>query len=92
LLVIGYSFVGGAHGSYTKLTLTVEITSATNGGPRCEPGVRGIVTLYDSAAKLSNGERSDYVVMGHWRSCSGRNPRSAARPNRTRRAGFSAVQ
>jgi hypothetical protein len=64
--VIGYSFVGGAHGSYTKLTLTVEITSATNGGPRCEPGVRGVVTLYDSAAKLSNGERSDYVVMGQW--------------------------
>jgi hypothetical protein len=48
--VIGYSFV----------------TGATNGGPRCEPGVRGVVTLYDSAAKLSNGERSDYVVMGHW--------------------------
>jgi len=64
--VIGYSYVGGAHGAYTKLTLTVEITSAAQGGPRCEPGTRGIVTLYDSAAKLSNGERSDYVVMGRW--------------------------
>jgi len=64
--VIGYSYVGGAHGAYTKLTLTVEITSAAQGGPRCEPGTRGIVTLYDSAAKLSNGERSEYVVMGRW--------------------------
>ena len=64
--VIGYSYLGGAHGSFNKLTLTVEITSATNGGPRCDPGVRGTLTLYDSAAKLSNGERSDYVVMGHW--------------------------
>ena len=64
--VIGYHYVGGAHGAFTKLTLNVEITSATNGGPRCDPGVRGLITLYDSAAKLSNGERSDYVVIGHW--------------------------
>jgi hypothetical protein len=64
--VTGYHYVGGAHGAYTKLTLNVEITSATNGGTRCNPGVRGLLTLYDSAAKLSNGERSDYVVMGHW--------------------------
>ena len=64
--VIGYSYVGGAHGSFVKLTLTVEITSATQGGPKCDPGVRGTVTLYDSAAPLSNGQRSDYVVMGHW--------------------------
>jgi hypothetical protein len=64
--VIGYSYVGGAHGSFVKLTLTVEILSATQGGPKCDPGVRGVVTLYDSAAKLPNGQRSDYVVMGHW--------------------------
>lgn len=64
--VIGYHYVGGAHGSFIKLTLNVEITSATNGGPNCDPGVRGIVTLYNSAARLSNGESSDYVVMGHW--------------------------
>ena len=64
--VIGYSYVAGAHGAFTKLTLNVMITSATNGGPRCDPGVRGVITLYDSPAKLSNGERSDYVVMGHW--------------------------
>jgi hypothetical protein len=64
--VIGYSYVAGAHSAFTKLTLNVMITSATNGGPRCDPGVRGVITLYDSPAKLSNGERSDYVVMGHW--------------------------
>jgi hypothetical protein len=64
--VIGYRYVGGAHGAFDKLTLTVEITSATNGGPRCEPGTRGTVTLYDSDAKLSNGQTADYVVMGHW--------------------------
>jgi hypothetical protein len=64
--VTGYNYTAAAHGAYTKLTLNVEITSATNGGLRCNPGVRGLVTLYDSAAKLSNGERSDYVVMGHW--------------------------
>jgi hypothetical protein len=64
--VIGYKYVGGAHGSFLKLTLNVEIISATQGGPRCDPGVRGLVTLYDSAATLSNGQRSDYIVMGHW--------------------------
>ena len=64
--VIGYSFNQAPHGAWTKLVLTVEITSATNGGPRCDPGVHGVVTLYDSAATLSNGERSDYAVMGHW--------------------------
>ncbi len=64
--VIGYSWSQGAHNAWTKVTLTVEVTSATNGGPRCVPGVRGVVTLYDSAAKLSNGQRSDYVTMGRW--------------------------
>ena len=65
--MIGYHYVGGAHGSFSKLTLNVEIDSASNGGPRCDPGVRGIVTFYDSKAPLaSNGEPSDYVVMGHW--------------------------
>ena len=64
--VLGYSWYQAPHGAYTKLTLTVEITSASGGGPNCVPGTRGLVTLYDSAAKLSNGQRSDYVVMGHW--------------------------
>jgi hypothetical protein len=64
--VTGYHYIGGAHGTFMKLTLNVEITRATNGGPRCDPGVRGLLTLYDSPAKLANGERSDYVVMGHW--------------------------
>jgi hypothetical protein len=64
--VVGYNYLGGAHGAFDKLTLTVEITSALNGGPRCDPGVRGTLTLYDSDAKISNGENADYVVMGHW--------------------------
>lgn len=64
--VVGYSYLGGAHGAFSKLTLTVEIDSATNGGPRCDPGVRGTLTLYDSKAPLDNGQPSDYVVMGHW--------------------------
>jgi hypothetical protein len=64
--IVGYRFEGGAHGSYRKLTLTVEIESATNGGQNCDPGTRGVVTLYDSAQTISNGERADYVVMGHW--------------------------
>ena len=32
--VIGYHYVGGAHGAFTKLTLNIEIVSAANGGPR----------------------------------------------------------
>jgi hypothetical protein len=64
--VIGYHYVGGAHGAFKKLTLTVEIDDATNGGRHCDPGVRGVITVYDSKARLSNGEPSDYVVMGHW--------------------------
>jgi hypothetical protein len=65
--VIGYHYAGGAHGSFSKLTLDVEVDSATNGGPKCLPGVRGIVTVYDSKAPLaSNGQPSDYVTMGHW--------------------------
>lgn len=57
--VIGYHYVGGAHGAFDKLTLNIQIVSATNGGPRCDPGVRGILTLYDSDAKISNGETAD---------------------------------
>jgi hypothetical protein len=64
--VFGYHYVGGAHGAFTKLTLNIEIVSAANGGPNCVHGTRGILTLYDSDAKLSNGETSDYIVMGHW--------------------------
>jgi hypothetical protein len=64
--VIAYHYVGGAHGLFDRLTLTIQITSATNGGPRCDPGVRGTLTLNDSDAKISNGENADYVVMGHW--------------------------
>jgi hypothetical protein len=64
--VISYRYQGGAHGAFDKLVLTVQVLSASNGGPRCDPGVQGTVTLYDSDAKISNGENADYVVMGHW--------------------------
>ena len=65
--VVGYHYLGGAHGSFEKLTLTIQITSATNGGPRCDPGVQGTLTIFDSnKATISNGETADYVVMGHW--------------------------
>ena len=64
--VIGYHYVRSTHGAFTKLTLTVEITSATNGGPRCEPGVRGTVTLFDSKAPRPNGQPNDTVTIGHW--------------------------
>jgi hypothetical protein len=65
--VVGYHYLGGAHGSFEKLTLTIEITSESGGGPRCDPGVRGTLTIFDSnSARISNGETADYVVMGHW--------------------------
>ena len=64
--VIGYKYLGGAHGSFRKLTLTVEIVDAVQGGPNCVPGTRGVVTLYDSDERLDNGQPSDYVVMGKW--------------------------
>ena len=64
--VVGYHLAAGAHDAFRKLTLTVEITAASNGGETCDPGVRGTITLYDSKAKLDNGQPSDYVVMGHW--------------------------
>lgn len=64
--VIGYRYVAGAHDSFRKLTLTVEVTRATNGGTNCDPGVRGKLTLYDSKAKLSNGETKDYILTQRW--------------------------
>jgi hypothetical protein len=62
--VIGYRYVG--RGADVKLALMVEITSASGGGPRCERGTQGKIKLHDSPAKLSNGERSDYVLLGRW--------------------------
>jgi hypothetical protein len=62
--VIGYSYHQAAHATSTKLVLTIQITR-TN-GPRCEAGDRGTLTLYKSAKKLSNGQRSDYVTIGRW--------------------------
>jgi hypothetical protein len=64
--VIAYHYVGAAHDAYRKLTLTIEITSASGTNAECVPGTRGTMTLYDSKQKLSNGQPSDYVVMGHW--------------------------
>lgn len=65
--VIGYRFFQSAHNTYRKLTLTVEVTAATNGGENCVPGVRGVLALKDSKIPLSsNGEPSDYVTLNHW--------------------------
>jgi hypothetical protein len=66
--VVGYRYSAGAHNAFRKLKLTIEITDATNGGKTCDPGVRGTITIYDSKAKLDNGEPQDYIVMGHWTS------------------------
>jgi hypothetical protein len=59
--VMGYSFFQAAHAVYTKITLTVQVTSSNE--PNCEAGTRGTVVLYDSDSKLSNGESSDYVAV-----------------------------
>jgi hypothetical protein len=65
--VIGYRYVQAAHDKFRKLTMTVEVVSATNGGENCIPGVRGILTVNDSKVPLaSNGEPSDYVTLNHW--------------------------
>lgn len=62
---VGYTYFQAAHATYTKLTLTVEVTSSSTPTRECAPGARGVLTLYESAKKLSNGERSDYVTL-HW--------------------------
>jgi hypothetical protein len=68
--VVGYRFFQAAHGAYTKLTLTIEVTRSSE--PNCDPGTRGTLVLYDSDQKLANGETSDYVTV-RWpaRSCLG---------------------
>jgi hypothetical protein len=63
--VIGYSYYQAVHAAYTELTLNVEITASSTPDGDCPVGARGVLTLYDSAQKLSNGERSDYVTI-HW--------------------------
>jgi hypothetical protein len=63
--VLGYSYLRAAHGASTTLKMTIAITQ-TNAA-KCAPGDMGTLTLYESAEKLSNGQRSDYVVMGNWR-------------------------
>jgi hypothetical protein len=63
--ILGYSYQRAAHGASTTLKLTIAITQTT--APRCAAGDQGTLTLYESAQKLSNGERSDYVVMNDWR-------------------------
>jgi hypothetical protein len=64
--VIGYKARFGAHDSFTKITLIVEIISATNEGKDCTPGVRGKIKLLDTKSKLDNGESADHIVMGDW--------------------------
>ena len=59
--VVGYHFFQAAHGAWTKLTLTLEVTRASE--PDCAAGTRGTLVLYDSDAKLENGEPSDYVTV-----------------------------
>jgi hypothetical protein len=62
--VVGYSYYQAAHATSTTLHLTIEITRTD--AARCEAGDRGILTLHESGQRLSNGQRSDYIVMGHW--------------------------
>jgi hypothetical protein len=62
--VLGYRYLRAAHGTSTTLQLTIAITQTD--APQCEAGDRGTLTLYESARRLSNHQRSDYVVMGHW--------------------------
>jgi hypothetical protein len=64
--VVAYRYVRAAHNAYRRLKLTIEITSVSGTNAECVAGTRGKMTLYDSAKKLSNGERSDYIVMGNW--------------------------
>lgn len=64
--VIGYHFFQAAHNVFRKLTMTLEVTSATNGGVHCVPGVTGILTLLDSKKKLDNGQPEDYILTNHW--------------------------
>jgi hypothetical protein len=62
--VVGYSYHQAAHGTSTTLQLTIQITQTD--APRCAAGDRGTLTLYESGKKLSNGQRSDHIVMGNW--------------------------
>src|SRR4051794_28716935 len=64
--VVGYSYLGGAHGAFSKLTLTIEIDSATNGGARCDPRGPRALTLYDPKAPLANGRPPASGTRGHW--------------------------
>ena len=59
--VVGYKYFQAAHAAWTKLTLTIEVTRSSE--PNCEAGTRGTLVLYDSDAKLENGEPSDYVTV-----------------------------
>lgn len=62
--VVGYSYERAAHGVSRTLKLTIRI--ARTDAPRCEAGDEGTLTLYESARRLSNGQPSDYIVMGGW--------------------------
>lgn len=59
--VVGYNYFQAAHGAWTKLTLTIEVTRASE--PNCDAGTRGTLVLYESDQKLDNGESSDYVTV-----------------------------
>ena len=67
--VVGFSYFRAPHDAYTKLRLTVDIAASSTSAGDCPVGARGVLTLYESAQRLGNGERSDYVTL-HW-------PRSA---------------
>jgi hypothetical protein len=62
--VISYSYKQAAHAKWTRLTMTIQVTHTD--AAHCAAGDQGTLTLYESAEKLSNGERSDHIVMGHW--------------------------
>jgi hypothetical protein len=62
--VVAYRYHRAAHAASTTLELTIQITRTD--AARCAAGDRGTLTLYESGKKLSNGQRSDHIVMGHW--------------------------
>jgi hypothetical protein len=65
--VTGYTYYKAPHGTYTKLTLAIQILD-TNGA-RCATGDQGTLTLLQSAHKLSNGQRSDAIAMAWGSRC-----------------------
>lgn len=64
--IVGGNWTIAAHNVSRTLVLTVEITSSSHPDDECAPGLRGRLTLFDTDAKLSNGQVDDVIVLGKW--------------------------